>query len=75
MLTGPVNQTVSAGGGVSLPCQFTVSGRDRARVSWLKEGIPIEISDSDRYHLTDAGDSLQIRGTQLSNVTPIIRYI
>ena len=73
MLAGPVNQTVWAGGGVSLPCQFTVSGRDRARVSWLKEGIPIEIPDSDRYHLTDAGDSLQIRGTQLSTVIPIIR--
>ena len=73
MLTGPVNQTVSATGPVSLPCQFTVSGRDRARVSWLKEGIPIEISDNERYHLTESGDSLQIRGTQPSTVIPIIR--
>ena len=56
---GPVNQTVSEGNLVTLHCQFTT--KDKARVSWLKEGIPIEFSDNDRYYLTD-GYNLQIKG-------------
>ena len=58
-VSGPVNQTVSEGNLVTLHCQF--STRDKARVSWLKEGIPIEFSDNDRYYLTD-GYNLQIKG-------------
>ena len=56
---GPVNQTVSAGSRLTLHCQFTA--RDKVRVAWLKEGIPIEFSDNDRYYLTD-GYNLQIKG-------------
>ena len=56
---GPVNQTVTAGNILTLHCQFTA--RDKARVAWLKEGIPIEFSDNDRYYLTD-GYNLQIKG-------------
>ena len=56
---GPVNQTVSRGSSFTLFCQFTA--RDKARVAWLKEGIPIEFTDNDRYYLTD-GYNLQIKG-------------
>ena len=56
---GPVNQTVTTGNILTLHCQFTA--RDKARVAWLKEGIPIEFSDNDRYYLTD-GYNLQIKG-------------
>ena len=63
---GPVNQTVSSGNILTLHCQFTA--RDKARVAWLKEGIPIEFSDNDRYYLTD-GYNLQIKGIILSTKT------
>ena len=63
---GPVNQTVSAGSRLTLHCQFTA--RDKVRVAWLKEGIPIEFSDNDRYYLTD-GYNLQIKGIILSTKT------
>ena len=56
---GPVNQTVTRDSSFTLFCQFTA--RDKARVAWLKEGIPIEFSDNDRYYLTD-GYNLQIKG-------------
>ena len=56
---GPVNQTVTLGNTLTLHCQFTA--RDKARVAWLKEGIPMEFSDTDRYYLTD-GYNLQIKG-------------
>ena len=59
---GPVNQTVSRGNLLTLHCQYTA--RDKARVAWLKEGIPIEFSDNDRYYLTD-GYNLQIKGIKL----------
>ena len=59
---GPVNQTVTRGNLLTLHCQFTT--RDTARVSWLKEGIPIEFTDNDRYFLTDGFDLL-IKGIQL----------
>lgn len=62
-ISGPVNQTVTEGNLVTLHCQFTA--RDKARVSWLKEGIPIEFSDNDRYYATD-GDNLQIKGTNFN---------
>lgn len=60
-LSGPVNQTVSEGNPVTLHCQFKAKSGDKARVSWLKEGIPIEFADNDRYYLTE-GYNLQIKG-------------
>ena len=69
---GPVNQTVSAGNSLTLHCQFTA--RDKARVAWLKEGIPIEFSDNDRYYLTD-GYNLQIKGRILLLSTEILSIL
>ena len=69
---GPVNQTVTTGNVLTLHCQFTA--RDKARVAWLKEGIPIEFSDNDRYYLTD-GYNLQIKGRILLLSTEILSIL
>ena len=57
---GPVNQTLTEGNVAILHCQFT--SKDKARASWLKEGIPIEFSSNEHFHLTD-GHNLQIKGS------------
>ena len=57
---GPVNQTLTEGNMAILPCQFT--SKEKARASWLKEGIPIEFSSNEHFHLTD-GHNLQIKGS------------
>ena len=57
---GPVNQTLTVGSTAILPCQFT--SKEKARASWLKEGIPIEFSSNEHFHLTD-GHNLQIKGS------------
>ena len=57
---GPVNQTLGVHTEVKFPCQFT--SRDQANVSWLKEGLPIDMVGDKRLSLMD-GSSLRIKGT------------
>ena len=57
---GPVNQTLTEGNMAILHCQFT--SKEKTSVSWLKEGIPIEFSSNEHFHLTD-GHNLQIKGS------------
>eukprot|EP00090_Calanus_glacialis_P005360 TRINITY_DN14165_c0_g1_i1.p2 TRINITY_DN14165_c0_g1~~TRINITY_DN14165_c0_g1_i1.p2 ORF type:complete len:628 (-),score=93.63 TRINITY_DN14165_c0_g1_i1:3356-5239(-) len=61
---GPVNQTLTEGNVAILHCQFT--SKDKARASWLKEGIPIEFSSNEHFHLTD-GHNLQIKDIQIQD--------
>ena len=69
---GPVNQTLTEGNVAVLHCQFT--SKDKARASWLKEGIPIEFSNNERFHLTD-GYNLQIKGSiKLTNGLFLLQF-
>ncbi|CAJ0945089.1 unnamed protein product, partial [Mesorhabditis belari] len=54
---GHVNQTIMVGSSAILPCQ--AAGRTPPAISWLKDGIALDIGASDRFSQHSSG-SLQI---------------